>query len=575
MGARMFRKGLVIGILILMLGVNIGSSLAGDVDVKSVSSVGFDGNTLYVGGSGPNNYTKIQDAIDDALDGDTVFVYDDSSPYYENLDIFKTIKVTGENKETTIIDGQNTGDVVYISSDSVQLSGFTLTNSGSQGFPNHDDAGIDLASDNNTITDTKIISNGRYGILIGSYETGRSSYNKIFTNIIINNSDGIYMMWPTNNVFRNNSICNNRGYGLHLKGLPCVHNEIIDNDINFNGKNGVLIHDGSYNTIQGNLIDSNGQNGISVIWYSDSNSIINNHVKNNQWNGIYLGHEFKNCFISGNIIEENVLSGIRHSGPTSSSVVNNSFIRNGLILESFQDNTISGNTVNDKPLIYLANKQDIIIDNAGQVILYECDGITIQNCNISYADRGITLWSSDKCSILNNQINENKKNGLYIIDSHNTLVRDNNIKRRNGPVEWEYLACGIYLNGGSANRFIKNRVIENTPSAMILSSSNNILRENIFSSDGSYGILLKDAFDNLFVCNDFLNKTRAFFHIEDSDRLGFHANTWLNNYWGRPRLMPKMIFGLKMLNVGPFIIPIPLFDYDVRPALLPHNRGNI
>jgi hypothetical protein len=32
--------------------------------------------TLYVGGSGPGNFTKIQDAVDNASDGDTVFVYD-------------------------------------------------------------------------------------------------------------------------------------------------------------------------------------------------------------------------------------------------------------------------------------------------------------------------------------------------------------------------------------------------------------------------------------------------------------------------------------------------------------------
>ena len=45
----------------------------------SPSSI-FEGNTLYVGGLGPNNYTIIQEAIDNASDGDTIFVYDDSSP---------------------------------------------------------------------------------------------------------------------------------------------------------------------------------------------------------------------------------------------------------------------------------------------------------------------------------------------------------------------------------------------------------------------------------------------------------------------------------------------------------------
>ncbi|MCD6573584.1 MAG: hypothetical protein J7K95_05780 [Thermoplasmata archaeon] len=62
-----------------------------------------DGKTLYVGGSGPNNYTHIQDAINDASNGDTIFVY--SGIYYENVVINKSINLFGEAKETTIIDG--------------------------------------------------------------------------------------------------------------------------------------------------------------------------------------------------------------------------------------------------------------------------------------------------------------------------------------------------------------------------------------------------------------------------------------------------------------------------------------
>lgn len=42
-------------------------------------------NILYVGGSGSANFTSIQDACDTAGEEDTVFVYDDSSPYRENI----------------------------------------------------------------------------------------------------------------------------------------------------------------------------------------------------------------------------------------------------------------------------------------------------------------------------------------------------------------------------------------------------------------------------------------------------------------------------------------------------------
>ena len=48
-------------------------------------------DTLYVGGSGLGNYTSIQDAINDSVDGDTVFVYDEGSPYYENLVVNRSI----------------------------------------------------------------------------------------------------------------------------------------------------------------------------------------------------------------------------------------------------------------------------------------------------------------------------------------------------------------------------------------------------------------------------------------------------------------------------------------------------
>ncbi len=69
----MKRKCLAIGIILLFVGVTISSSNSTEHTEKSQST--SRGNWLYVGGSGPGNYTRIQDAIDDASHGDTVFVY--------------------------------------------------------------------------------------------------------------------------------------------------------------------------------------------------------------------------------------------------------------------------------------------------------------------------------------------------------------------------------------------------------------------------------------------------------------------------------------------------------------------
>ena len=43
-----------------------------DITLEKSTNLLNYGNTLYVGGSGPDNYTNIQDAINDANNGDTV-----------------------------------------------------------------------------------------------------------------------------------------------------------------------------------------------------------------------------------------------------------------------------------------------------------------------------------------------------------------------------------------------------------------------------------------------------------------------------------------------------------------------
>ena len=69
------------------------------------ASESISGNTYFVGGHGQNNYSKIQDAIDNASDGDTIFVY--SGIYHENIVINKSITLLGSGQDSTIISGFN------------------------------------------------------------------------------------------------------------------------------------------------------------------------------------------------------------------------------------------------------------------------------------------------------------------------------------------------------------------------------------------------------------------------------------------------------------------------------------
>jgi len=97
-----------------------------------------------------DHFDKIQDAIDNATSGDRIVVY--SGTYYENIVINKKLDLFGEDRDITIIDGNESGNVLTISATNVNISHFTIENSGS----NENNAIIKINSGGSIITDNII-----------------------------------------------------------------------------------------------------------------------------------------------------------------------------------------------------------------------------------------------------------------------------------------------------------------------------------------------------------------------------------------------------------------------------------
>ena len=85
--------------------------------------------TVIIKGKG-RRYSTIMDAIHDAENGDTIIA--GKGIYNESLVIDKSISLIGKGKNLTIINGNLTGDVIYISANHVTITGFTIQNSGNQ-----------------------------------------------------------------------------------------------------------------------------------------------------------------------------------------------------------------------------------------------------------------------------------------------------------------------------------------------------------------------------------------------------------------------------------------------------------
>jgi parallel beta-helix repeat protein len=280
------------------------------------------GTVIYVGGTGGGNLSTIQEGIDAASPGNAVFVY--NGTYDEDVIINKSIMLTGENQDITIINGTGIKNVVLITADWINVTGFTITNSGDIGMGEY--AGIKLieadncrifnnnissnnangiqldGSSNNEIINNNINSNKWCGIYL-KQSNGMSSSNNITNNTISGNSEGIYMISPLSVVPSNcdiidNTISGNSGGGIRL--YTSIGNNILNNNISNNGGGIYPWLASNDNQIAGNNVVGNGD-GISFD-ASDHNNVINNNITNND-EGIMLS-----SFSSNNKIENNNVS---------------------------------------------------------------------------------------------------------------------------------------------------------------------------------------------------------------------------------------------------------------------------
>ena len=224
------------------------------------------------------NYSHIQDAINNAISGDIIRVWD--GIYYENVLVDRSLTIIGNGSKNTVIDANDNGFVMIVNSVNCNISGLKIINSGyGMGVQNHK-AGIQINKGYNKISNC-YLDNNQYGIQI------QNGDHVTIENSTINDSY-LYGIWAfsSNNTKINDCTSNNNGYyGLRIR--ECENFKIKNCTGNLNSYGMVLRY--SYNgVIEDSEFSYNKENNL-FIEYSSHNKIINNTFKINGSAGIYSG----------------------------------------------------------------------------------------------------------------------------------------------------------------------------------------------------------------------------------------------------------------------------------------------
>jgi trimeric autotransporter adhesin len=184
---------------------------------------------LFVGGNGLGNYTSIQSAIENASNGDTIYVYNGIYELSEKINIIKKINLIGEQKNTTILTSEpNQNQELIINADEISVLGFSLQN---------------IIINNLNANHISIINNTFKIDVYNQYNAG------------VINSQGSYNIFKGNTIILYNQTENNRPYtGINLGETPS-HSIISSNTIT-GTKTGLFIG-GENNTISGNTFIEN------------------------------------------------------------------------------------------------------------------------------------------------------------------------------------------------------------------------------------------------------------------------------------------------------------------------------
>lgn len=366
----------------------------------------------------PDDYSTIQAAVNAASDGDTIFVR--AGIYKESLLLNRTVALIGEDANSTCIECV-TADVLSVTANSVNVSGFTVRGDNQIWFEN----GVPQVSGS--------FCNDLYLDHCGSCN--------ITGNVFSNNLEGVYLSCSSNNTISHNVVRQNWGCAI-LVDWESMGNLIDGNVVCDLNQEGLFIESGN-NTLSNNEVCQCRERGIAISGPSDI--LRNNIMANNSYNFDFSVDDAQTALTC---------------------------------------DIDASNMVDGKPVYVVVNQNDIAVpQDAGYVAIVNSTDILIENMTISNSNEGIILLGSSDCTIRDVNVT-NCEEGLMLYNSgNNTIVNMTITVYDKSSFGYEIFSEGIMLQDSPRNTFRSNSVNSNYTHFGLYGSSLPDFLQNIDTSN--------------------------------------------------------------------------------------------
>jgi parallel beta-helix repeat protein len=326
-----------------------------------------------------------------------------------------------------------------------------------------------------------------------------------FDNVTYTFTDNIYGEIV---VERSNIVIEGSGHVLQGSGWGkgfkiCKIGNVTIQNVSITGFNyGVYLNSTSFNSIFGNNIFNNSYG----VWleFSFSNILSGNNMTNNERLGIRLYHCFDNV-LSENNVSNNTYQGVQLHLSSDTTLLGNVMNGNkynvdvwGSELSHYMHSIGVSNLVDGKPIYYLLNQKDLLIDSSigeiGYLAFVNCTDVTVRDLTLTNNGQGLLFAYTNNSEIIDNMMTGNDY-GIWLESSFNNTLSGNDVLSND---------YGVWLAFSPDNTVVGNTVTNNKCGVWIRSSYNNTLFSNDIASS-NYGVWLDSSFCNFVIANNMTN----------------------------------------------------------------------